>query len=89
MAHEVYKVTATILDVKRECSAGHKVGDTFEISCLNCGGLCGFFYHTIFPDLQTFQYGGNMPWWKGDAIEVQCTDSYNQVTMRLERTKSE
>jgi hypothetical protein len=35
----------------------------------------------------TFQFGGNLPWWEGDSIEVQCPDSYNLVTMRLVRTK--
>jgi uncharacterized repeat protein (TIGR04076 family) len=33
------------------CSAGHAAGDTFEISCHNPAGLCGIFYHDIFPIL--------------------------------------
>jgi len=84
-----YRVVATITGVKRECSAGHKEGDTFEISCYNPGGLCGFFYHDIFPGLQTFQFGGNLPWWEGDTIELQCVDTYNLVTLKLERFKRE
>jgi uncharacterized repeat protein (TIGR04076 family) len=79
------KIIATIKDVKGDCSAGHQKGDTFEISCHNPGGLCGFFYHDIFPSLSTFQFGGNLPWWKGDTIELQCPDSYNRVTLTLER----
>ena len=82
-----YRVVATITGVKGKCNAGHQVGDTFEISCHNPGGLCGFFYHDIFPNLSTFQFGGNLPWWEGDTIELQCPDSYNLVTMKLERTK--
>ncbi|MBA4393889.1 MAG: TIGR04076 family protein [Desulfobacca sp.] len=81
------KVTATITFVKGKCSAGHQVNETFEISCHNPGGLCGFFYHDIFPTLSTFQFGGNFPWWQGDTIEVQCPDPGNLVTIRLERTK--
>ena len=81
------KVIATITSVKGKCSAGHKEGDTFEISCHNPGGLCGFFYHDIFPSLSTFQFGGNLPWWEGDTIQLQCPDSYNLVTLKLERSE--
>ena len=81
------RITATVLSVKGECSAGHKTGETFEISCHNPAGLCGYFYHDIFPSLSTFQFGGNMPWWQGDVIELGCPDSDNQVIIQLQRTK--
>jgi uncharacterized repeat protein (TIGR04076 family) len=81
------KVVATIISVKGECSAGHKAGDTYEISCHNPADLCGYFYHDIFPSLSTFQFGGKLPWWSGDTIQVQCPDPYNLVTMKLERSK--
>jgi uncharacterized repeat protein (TIGR04076 family) len=84
-----YKMTATVCGVAGSCSAGHQVGETFEISCYDSGGLCGFFYHDIFPSLSTFQFGGSMPWWKGDSIELQCPDTANAVTIRLERRKRE
>lgn len=82
-----FKVTGTVTGAKGECHAGHKVGDTFEISCHNPAGLCGFFYHNIFPELQTFQFGATLPWWSGDSVEVQCPDIANFVTLRLTRTK--
>jgi uncharacterized repeat protein (TIGR04076 family) len=82
-----FKIVGTIVNVKGECSAGHQIGATFEISCHNPGGLCGFFYHDLFPTLSTFQFGGSMPWWKGDEIEVQCPDYHNAVTMRLKRSR--
>ena len=81
------KIMATIMDVKGSCRAGHQKGDRFEISCHNPGGLCGFFYHSIFPSLSTFQFRGNLPWWKGDTIELQCPDSYNLVTLTLDRVE--
>ncbi len=84
-----YKIRATVTSVKGTCAAGHQEGDTFVISCHDSGGLCGFFYHRIFPDLHTFQFGGNLPWWGNDAIEVQCPDSDNLVTLKLERSKRE
>jgi uncharacterized repeat protein (TIGR04076 family) len=82
-----YKMVATVVDVKGQCNAGHKVGDSFEISCHNPAGLCGFFYHNIFPSLQTFQFGANMPWWQGETVLLHCPDSYNLVTIKLERFK--
>jgi len=30
--------------------------------------MCGWLYHDIFPSLQTFQFGGSLPWWAGDSI---------------------
>lgn len=80
------KVVATVISAKGNCSAGHKKGDSFEISCYNTGGLCGFFYHDIFPSLSTFQFGGNYPWWTGDTIQVQCPDTQNLVVLQLERS---
>ncbi len=80
------KVVATITGVKGECNAGHKVGDTFDISCHDTGGLCGFFYHDLFPSLSTFQFGGKLPWWEEDTIELECPDRYNLVSMKLERS---
>jgi uncharacterized repeat protein (TIGR04076 family) len=80
------RVCAVITGVKGDCGAGHKVGDTFDISCHNTGGLCGFFYYSIFPSLSTFQFGGNLPWWEGEAIELACPDSDNLVTIKLERS---
>jgi uncharacterized repeat protein (TIGR04076 family) len=82
-----YRVVATVLSVKGECSAGHKAGEIFEISCHEPAGLCGYFYHDIFPSLSTFQFGGSMPWWQGDTIELTCPDSDNLVRLRLTRTK--
>ena len=80
-----YRVTATVVSVRGECSAGHVAGETFEISCHDPAGLCGYFYHDIFPSLQCFQFGGSMPWWQGDTIELSCPDSDNLVTIRLTR----
>lgn len=81
------KIVATITGVKGDCSAGHKEGETFEISCHDTGGLCGWFYHDIFPSLSTLQFGGRLPWWQGDTIQLQCPDSLNLVTMKLDSSK--
>ena len=82
-----YKITATVTGVKGTCAAGHAEGESFEISCHDTGGLCGFFYHQIFPDLSTYQFGGTYPWLSGDTLEVACPDLENLVTLKLERSE--
>ncbi len=83
------KVAARIVSVKGHCVACHQEGQQFEISCLNPGDLCGFFFHTIFGDLQTFQFGGSMPWWQDDTITLICPDPSNPVTLELVRSPRE
>ncbi len=80
-----FKIVATIESVKGVCNAAHTVGEQFTISCYHSGGLCGFFYHDLFPTLMTFQFGGNLPWWDGDTIVAQCPDAENLVTIKLKR----
>jgi uncharacterized repeat protein (TIGR04076 family) len=84
-----FKIMATVLEAKGTCSAGHREADAFEISCHDSGGLCGFFYHQIFPALSTFQFGGTYPWWQGDTIHLVCPDTRNAVTLKLERSARE
>jgi uncharacterized repeat protein (TIGR04076 family) len=82
-----FRVLATVTGVKGHCNAGHQQGEEFEVSCYDPGGLCGFFYHDIFPGLMTFQFGGDLPWWEDDTLHVQCPDGHNLVTLKLERSK--
>ena len=90
MAEQVgYRVTGTITAVKGECSCGHKVGDKFELSGYSNEGLCGFFYHDIFPYIIMLQFGGGFPedWGNPDVIELECMDTANAVRIELHRQK--
>ena len=90
MARQIgYRVIGTIKGVKGECSWGHKVEDRIELSCYSAGGLCGFFYHSIFPFIIMLQFGGKFPdeWGIGEFVELDCIDKYNAVTMELRREK--
>ncbi len=83
-----YKVIGTIKKVERHCNAGHKVGDKIELSVHNCGGLCGFLYHDIFPYIVMLQFGGKFPDdWGGDVLTFGCMDKYNEVTIELRRER--
>jgi uncharacterized repeat protein (TIGR04076 family) len=84
-----YRVVGTVKAVKGECNAGHKVGDRFELSVHNTGGLCGSFYHTVFPYVIMLQFGGGFPaeWGNPDILMVDCIDKMNAVTIKLERIR--
>jgi uncharacterized repeat protein (TIGR04076 family) len=81
----VFKVfKARVVSAEGNCSAGHKQGDTFEISCWNPSGLCGFFYHDIFPTLQTYQFGGKLPWGGEETLTLECPDRHNLITLEVD-----
>jgi uncharacterized repeat protein (TIGR04076 family) len=83
------RVWALVRNVKGNCSMGHKVGDEFEISVHNTAGLCGMFYHDIYPYLAMLQFGGGFPdsWGDPASVTLKCMDSYNEVTLELRRQK--
>ena len=85
-----YRVIGTIKEVKGHCNAGHKVGDEIELSGHSAGGLCGFFYHDLFPYIIMLQFGGGFPkQWGGnqDVVNMECMDKFNLVKIELRRIK--
>jgi uncharacterized repeat protein (TIGR04076 family) len=76
---------AEVISVKGVCSAGHKTGDSLRIGCWDSGGLCGFFYHDIFPNLNVMQFGGKYPWGSADEMTLECPDRQNAVTIRVRK----
>ncbi|MEM2465074.1 MAG: TIGR04076 family protein [Nitrososphaerota archaeon] len=82
-----FRVIGTIKEIKGRCSAGHKVGDKFELSMHETSNLCGLFYHDIFPWILTLQLGGEIPWGEKDAIELECMDRINAVRIELRRIR--
>ncbi|MGI6317426.1 MAG: TIGR04076 family protein [Firmicutes bacterium] len=84
-----YTVIGTIKEVKGSCSAGHKVGDQLELSMHKTGGMCGAFYHDIYPYVVMLQMGGSFPaeWGDVDTIYLECMDRYNVVGIELKRIK--
>jgi len=83
---DIKPLSAEVLSIKGTCSAGHKVGETFQMSCWDSGGLCGFFYHDVFPNLNVMQFGGTYPWGSADEMVLECPDRQNLVTIRIRRT---
>jgi uncharacterized repeat protein (TIGR04076 family) len=81
------KVIGKIISIKGHCTYGLKVGDEFEMDSQSAGGLCGYFYYSIYPYIMTYQFGGKFPdsglGWGGDKIELVCPDAINQVRIQL------
>ena len=80
-----YKVIGTVISVKGNCSWEHKAGDKIELSLHNTGGLCGLFYHDIFPFLLLLQYGADYPRGRPGRAKLECADRRNAVTIELQR----
>jgi uncharacterized repeat protein (TIGR04076 family) len=85
--HIGHRVMATIKSVKGTCHWNHKAGDSFEISAHDTAGLCGLFYHDIFPYIVMLQFGGGLPkeWGGPDVVQMECMDRFNAVTIELRR----
>lgn len=85
-----HRVIGIIKNVKGKCSADHKPGDEIELSLHKTGGLCGAFYHDVYPYVVMLQMGGSFPeeWGDQDEIELDCMDKYNAVTIQLKRIRT-
>ena len=75
---------AVIKSVEGHCGAGHKAGEELKISCWDCAGLCGFFFHDIFHYLSVYQFGGEIPWAQDGVLTLSCPDR-SIVTLELSR----
>jgi len=85
MSEPVY--LAEVVEIKRKCSAGHKVGDVFEVNTHKTGGICGYCYHEMFPILMNMCYGGKIPWYDNEEWTYHCPDRWNQVTFKVKLKK--
>jgi uncharacterized repeat protein (TIGR04076 family) len=89
------KVDLKIISVTGHCSAGHKVGDEFDLTkdiVLGYSGngkaLCPAAYYAAFPNMRVLRFGGELPWGKDkDTAHVACPDPLNPVVMELKRIR--
>ena len=78
---------AEVTHIGKMCSAGHKVGDRFEINTHKTEGICGYCYHDLFPTLMNCCYGGKIPWIDPKEFNYECPDRWNDVKFRVARKK--
>lgn len=60
----LYYQEVTITRIEGECPYGHKEGDKFRVTALNCDGLCGSLFKNIHASIVTLHYGGSLLWEK-------------------------
>ena len=78
---------AEVVSVLKNCSAGHKVGDKFEINTHKTDKICGYCYHEMFPTLMNMCYGGQIPWYNNDEWKYEGPDRWNLVTFKVTKKK--
>ena len=90
------RLIGKIVEVKGECSAGHRVGEKFDLTLYSedvakahrASGICAFLYDAIFPYLTALQFGGTFPWEKDkDRFLASCPDN-GKVVIEITRTRS-
>jgi len=74
-----------VASVKGHCGGGHAAGEELTVSAWDAGGMCGYFYHDVFPYIMTLTMGGEIPWAKDGVLTLECPDRHNLVTVELER----
>lgn len=85
-----YKVFLEVTEVKGYCDCKHKLGQKFEVSLTQTGGLCGAFYASALKWITSYQYGGNIPYslFQGldkDSFIIHCPDIVNMVSAKMTR----
>jgi len=49
-------------------------------------GFCGSAWITIYPNIRTLAFGGNLPWYKEKGVATPCcSDGLRPVVFKLER----
>lgn len=91
-----YKLIGKVVKVDGKCSAGHHVGEEFDLTLfseemsksMRTHDVCCFLYNAIFPYLVALQFGGCFPWEKDeDKFLAGCPDNY-KVMVEIRRIRS-
>jgi len=90
----MYTVRVTVVEAHPDCGAGHKVGDTWEISHVRRGGQKGFLCPTAFNALYNkifaMRYGAEFPWASDrDSWVACCCDPDTPVLFKIERLRDQ
>ena len=83
------------MEVKGECSAGHRVGEEFDLTLFSedaakahrTPDICAFLYDAIFPYLTALQFGGTFPWEKNKDIFIASCPDNGKVVIEITRTR--
>ena len=83
-----YCQRAVITNVKGTCPFGHCEGDTFTLTALHAGGMCGALLTAIMPPVVTQHYGGTLVWKnRNDGFSGSCPEG-GRVTVDVQRLEN-
>ena len=87
-AENRYCQSAVITNVKGSCPFGHRKGDTFTLTALHAGGMCGALLTSIMQPIVTQHYGGELIWADSkDSFSGSCPEG-GQVTVEVQRQEN-
>lgn len=76
---------AVVSRVDGTCPFGHKKGDTFTLTALHAGGMCGALLTAIMPPLVAQHYGGSLVWSDRTGCFSGCCPENARVTVDVQR----
>ena len=83
-----YCQRAVVTKVNSTCPFGHRKGDTFTLTALHAGGMCGALLTSIMPPIVTQHYGGELVWADSkDSFTGSCPEG-GHVTVEVQRQEN-
>ena len=82
-----YCQKAVITKVNGACPFGHQEGDTFTLTGLHAGGICGALLTAIMQPIVTLHYDGELVWADKDSFSGSCPEG-GCVTVEVQRQKN-
>jgi len=86
-----FDVEVTVIEVKKKCAFGYKVGDKIVFNGKKIkGNVCFSALMTMLPKVYAMRYGAEFPWAKNrDAIHNACPDPENPVVFEIKRIRKQ
>lgn len=85
-AENRYIQQAHITRVCGSCPFGHREGDTFTLTALHAGGMCGALLTSIMPMVVALHYDGSLVWEDRPDSFTGCCPEGGRVTVDVTRT---
>lgn len=83
-------VRVTVVSATGQCPQGFKVGDSWLIEGSAPPNMCASAYHTLFPTLRVFRFGGSHPWDKEKGVtRIGCPDAIRNMIYELRIVEKE
>ena len=83
-----YFQEVVVTGVHGACPYGHRAGDTFSVTGLNAGGMCGSLLSSIMPSVIALHYGGSVLWEpRPDVFRARCPEA-GRVEVEVHRREN-